>query len=52
MRGIRLRLTTAIQCEPFAIASTLFKYFSVQNPEVLTGETEIDESDNVPNEWV
>lgn len=38
------------QCEPFSIASTIFKYFGVQNPEVLTGEPAIDESDNVPNE--
>jgi hypothetical protein len=38
------------QCEPFAIASTLFSYFGVQNPELLTGELPIDESDNVPNE--
>ena len=32
------------QCEPFSIASTIFKYFGVQNPEVLTGEPPIDES--------
>jgi hypothetical protein len=32
------------QCEPFSIASTIFKYFGVQNPEVLTGEPAIDES--------
>jgi hypothetical protein len=38
------------QCEPFSIASTLFKYFGVQNPEVLNGEPAIDESNNVPNE--
>jgi hypothetical protein len=38
------------QCEPFSIASTLFKYFGVQNPEVLTGEPAIDESGNVPDE--
>ncbi|MGD8992235.1 MAG: DUF1501 domain-containing protein [Desulfobacterales bacterium] len=38
------------QCEPFAIASTLFKYFGVQNPEVLTGEPAIDESDSIANE--
>jgi uncharacterized protein (DUF1501 family) len=25
------------QCEPFAIAASLFKYFGIQNPEVLTG---------------
>ena len=40
------------QCEPFAIASTIFKYFGVQNPDLLTGEPSIDESDNVPNEKV
>jgi hypothetical protein len=40
------------QCEPFSIASTLFKYFGVQNPDVLTGEPAIDESDNVPNEKI
>jgi hypothetical protein len=38
------------QCEPFSIASTLFRYFGVRNPEVLTGEPAIDESVNVPNE--
>ncbi len=38
------------QCEPFSIASTLFKYFGVQNPEALTGEPSIDESNNIPNE--
>ncbi len=31
------------QCEPFAIASTIYKYFGVQNPELLTGEAAIDE---------
>lgn len=40
------------QCEPFAIASTLFKYFGVQNPELLTGETAIDESNAVDNERI
>jgi len=40
------------QCEPFAIASTIFKYFGVQNPQNLTGEPAIDESTNVPNEWI
>ena len=40
------------QCEPFSIASTIFKYFGVQNPEVLTGEPAVDESDTVPNELV
>ncbi len=31
------------QCEPFAIASTIYKYFGLQNPELLTGENAIDE---------
>ncbi len=34
--------------EPFAIASTIYKYFGVQNPEILTDELPIDE--NAPNE--
>jgi hypothetical protein len=38
------------QCEPFAIASSMFKYFGVQNPEILTGEPPIDESDDIDNE--
>jgi len=25
------------QCEPFAIAATIYKYFGMENPEVLTG---------------
>ena len=40
------------QCEPFSIASTLFNYFGVQNPEVLTGEAAMDESDSVPDEKI
>ena len=38
------------RCEPFAIASTFFKYFGVQNPELLTGEPAIDESNDVADE--
>lgn len=37
------------QCEPFAIASSIYKYFGVQNPEILTGEPPIDEI-NPPNQ--
>jgi uncharacterized protein (DUF1501 family) len=44
--------TDSYQCEPFSIASTIFKYFGVQNPEVLTGEPVIDESTNVPDEKI
>ena len=40
------------QCEPFSIASSIFKYFGVQNPEVLTGEPAIDESSVIPDEKV
>jgi hypothetical protein len=40
------------QSEPFGIASTIFQYFGVQNPEVLTGEPAINESDEVPNELI
>jgi len=36
------------QCEPFSIASTIYKYFGVQNPEALTGEAPFDE--NAANE--
>lgn len=32
------------QFEPFALASTLYRYFGVNNPEVLTGEPAIDET--------
>jgi hypothetical protein len=32
------------QCEPFSIASTIFQYFGVQNPELLNGEPAINES--------
>jgi hypothetical protein len=40
------------QCEPFSIASTIFQYFGVQNPELLNGEPAINESNVVPNELV
>lgn len=39
------------QCEPFAIASTYYKYFGIQNPELLSGESAIDET-GTPNEWI
>ena len=40
------------QCEPFSIAATIFSYFGVQNPDALTGEPAIDESDAVPDEKI
>jgi|SRR5579884_222530 len=39
------------QCEPFSIASSVYKYFGVQNPEILTGEPPVDET-NPPNQRV
>ncbi len=39
------------QFEPFSIVSTVYKYFGVQNPEILTGEPPINESNDVPNEF-
>jgi len=38
------------QCEPFSIASSIYGYFGIQNPEKLTGEPPIDET--APNEWI
>jgi hypothetical protein len=32
------------QFEPLSVASTIYKYFGVQNPELLTGEPAIDET--------
>ncbi|WP_457601264.1 DUF1501 domain-containing protein [Hydrogenivirga sp.] len=40
------------QCEPFSIVSTAYRYFGVQNPQVVTGEPAIDESNSVPNEFI
>lgn len=39
------------QCEPFAVASSVYKYFGIQNPEILTGEPPIDEA-TPPNQRV
>ncbi|HTG02269.1 MAG TPA: DUF1501 domain-containing protein [Nitrospirota bacterium] len=36
--------TGSYQFEPLSVASTIYKYFGVQNPEVLTGESAIDET--------
>lgn len=37
------------QCEPFAIAASVFKYFGVQNPEVLTGGVSAIDEITPPN---
>lgn len=36
--------SSSYQCEPFAIASSLYKYFGVQNPQLLTQVDAINES--------
>ncbi|MDH5229862.1 MAG: DUF1501 domain-containing protein [Gammaproteobacteria bacterium] len=38
------------QVEPFSIASTVYKYFGVNNPQIINNEPPIDESGAVPNE--
>jgi hypothetical protein len=40
------------QCEPFAIAASLFKYFGIQNPEVLTGGVSAVDEITPPNLWI
>jgi len=40
------------QAEPFAIGSTIYKYFGIQNPEVLTGGIDPIDETGTPNEWV
>jgi hypothetical protein len=42
----------SVATHPEEFASTNFKYFGVQNPEVLTGEPAIDETGAVANELV
>ena len=45
-------MTGSYQAEPMSVASTVYSYFGIQNPEVLTsdekynpdGETQIDET--------
>ena len=37
------------QCEPFAIAASMFKYFGIQNPEVLTGGVSAIDEITPPN---
>ena len=43
--------TDSYQCEPFAIAATIYKYFGIQNPELLTAVSAIDEV-NAVNQFV
>lgn len=41
--------TDSYQCEPFAIAASTFKYFGIQNPEVLTGGVSPIDETSPPN---
>ncbi|MDH5694580.1 MAG: hypothetical protein OEZ47_15895, partial [Gammaproteobacteria bacterium] len=44
-RGVNRQFTTpadgSYQFEPFSFASTMYKYFGVNNPEIITGEPPI-----------
>ena len=40
------------QCEPFAIAASVYKYFGVQNPEILTGGYSPIDEVGTYNLWV
>ncbi len=40
------------QCEPMAIAATIYKYFGIQNPQLLTGDISPIDEINPPNEFV
>ena len=43
---------TSYQCEPFAIAASVYKYFGVQNPEILTGGYSPIDEVGTENLWV
>ena len=40
------------QCEPFAVAATLYNYFGIENPEELTGGIDPIDQTGTTNEWV
>ncbi|MDH5544757.1 MAG: DUF1501 domain-containing protein [Gammaproteobacteria bacterium] len=40
------------QCEPFAMAATMYRYFGINNPEVLTGGIAPIDQTGTTNEWV
>ena len=40
------------QCEPFAISASIYKYFGVQNPEILTGGYGAIDETGTENLWV
>jgi len=42
---------SSYQCEPFAIAASVYKYFGVQNPEVLTGGYAAIDETGTTNLW-
>ncbi len=43
---------SSYQCEPFAIAASVYKYFGVQNPEVLTGGYGAIDETGTENLWI
>ena len=40
------------EAQPFAVASTIYNYFGVQNPEIMTDNIAPIDFVNPPNEWV
>jgi len=40
------------QAEPFAVASTIYKYFGIQNPEIMTDNVLPIDFVSTPNEWI
>ena len=40
------------QAEPFAVASTIYKYFGIQNPEIMTDSISPIDFVNSTNEWI
>ncbi len=45
-------LSDSYQAEPFAVASTIYKYFGIQNPEIMTDNISAIDFFNTANEWV
>lgn len=40
------------QCEPFSISASIYKYFGVQNPEILTGGYAAIDETGTENLWI
>ncbi len=45
-------LEDSYQAQPFAVASTIYKYFGIQNPEIMTDNIAPIDFVNPQNEWI